>query len=96
MKISAIRKPVQSVSKNFSKPRKALLGAIAATTLALTPMTTLKAQDTNTVKTAVEKTTTEKSTIISLICGYLAGLTTAGGIGIITHKSKTNKNDLST
>ena len=45
MKVNAITKPIQQITRPMSKPRKAVLSAIAATTLALTPMTTLNAQE---------------------------------------------------
>lgn len=52
MKVNAIAKPIQQVTKPMSKPRKALLSAVAATALALTPMTTLNAKET--VKEKIE------------------------------------------
>lgn len=52
MKVKAITKPIQQIVRPMSKPRKAILSAVAATALALTPMTTLNAKET--VKEKIE------------------------------------------
>ena len=68
MKVNAITKPIQQMAKPMSKPRKALLSAVAATALALTPMTTLNAQETG--KEKVENVDSKKNKCIhdSLLC----------------------------
>ena len=86
MKISAIAKPIQQIARPLSKPRKAVLSAIAATTLALTPMTTLNAQEAN--KEKVEIPAAKKTENLMKIASCLFGaicVTLLGGI-IYNHK----------
>ena len=86
MKVNAIAKPIQQVTKPMSKPRKAILSAVAATALALTPMTTLNAQEVN--KEKVEIPAAKKTENLMKIASCLFGaicVTLLGGI-IYNHK----------
>ena len=86
MRISAIAKPIQQITRPMSKPRKAVLSAIAATTLALTPMTTLNAQEV--YKEKVEIPAAKKTENLMKIANCLFGaicVTLLGGI-IYNHK----------
>ena len=86
MKVNAIAKPIQQVTKPMSKPRKALLSAVAATALALTPMTTLNAQEAE--KEKVEIPATKKTENMMKAANWLFGaicVTLLGGI-IYNHK----------
>ena len=91
MKVSAIAKPIQQITRPMSKPRKAILSAVAATALALTPMTTLNAQEVN--KEKVEIPAAKKTENLMKIANCLFGVicvTLLGGI-IYNHKFSTDQ-----
>ena len=84
MKITAITKPI-------NKSHKVLLGTIAATALALMPMSNLNAQETN--KDKVESVSNKSSFTDKNILGLLAlGAITLGGICALGHNSEKQQN----
>ena len=89
MKVSAITKPIQQIARPMSKPRKAILSAVAATALALTPMTTLNAQETG--KEKVEIPAAKKTENLMKIANCLFGAICVTLLGGIIYNNKFSK-----
>lgn len=89
MKVSAITKPIQQIARPMSKPRKAILSAVAATALALTPMTTLNAQEVN--KEKVEIPAAKKTEKMMNVANWLFGAISAMLLGATIYNYKFTK-----
>ena len=90
MKVNAITKPIQQIAKPMSKPRKALLSAVAATALALTPMTTLNAQETG--KEKVENVDSKKTNAFMTAYCALSGVVITAMLGLTIYNYRFLKN----
>ncbi len=89
MKISAVAKPFQQLTRPMSKPKKAILSAVAATALALTPMTTLNAQETG--KEKIENAEAKKTNAFMIAYCALFGMVSAALIGLTIYNYRFTK-----
>ena len=90
MKVSAIAKPIQKKAKPMFKPKKVLLSAVAATALALTPMTTINAQEAE--KEKVEIPAAKKTENMMKAANWMFGAISALLLGMTIYNYRFSKN----